>query len=380
MASADVCEVQPLKAFLSTNLNNKNKTFDDVANRIMRNLGWPAMSVELHRDQVYDAIAFAIELFTRYAGYEENYLVFDSKLYERDKGIRIDKLCTIASNKAAILANIKPRVINQTYDHTLELPDRVYVSTRDIPLKELPSTWNEPIHNLQILTAEEYDEVTTYNSALCAYFKIDADDKFTMEGEVMKDQPKYFEHAFDYDLMDYRKVAEVISYDESSNRNITSLFSFESALASQAYYQYQFTLKGFDLLSFHTLHEFLKTRDRTLALNRSFYFDPKTQYFTLMPQPRPEQGFYGILEVRIERALRDIIGEPWVFKYALAQCQVMLGTIRGRYGQVQLAGGGTFADNINLRNSGETTMKELEKELMEGTAFSAKKYPLFFVG
>jgi hypothetical protein len=382
MASTDVCEVQPLQAFLSTNLNNRNKTFNDISNRILRQLGYPSNTVELHRDQIYDSISIAIEFFTKYAGYTEEILVFDSNLYERDKGLRIDKMCTIASNKAATEANINPNLFHKTYDKAIELPKRTYIATRDIPQMELPSTYDKDIKNLEVITAEQYDEITTYNASLCSFFTKSRPTDFTFNGERIDEhgQPEEFQNAFDYDLMDYRKVCEVISYDESSNRNMTSLFSFESALASQAYYTYQFSLRGFDLLSFHTLHEFLKTRRRTLALDRSFYFDPRTQYFTLLPQPKPGTSFYGIIQCRVERPIRDIIDRMWVFKYALAQCKVILGTVRGRFGSVNLAGGGVMADSLSIRAEGIKEMEVLEKELIEGSAFSEKKPAMFFVG
>lgn len=380
MVNPDVCEVKPLESFLSTNLNNRNKTYQDIADRIMRQLGYPAISVELHRDQVFDAISIAVEFFYKYAGYTEEYLIFDSRLYERDNGIRIDKLCTLASSKASLNANANPRTFKETYDKTIQLPERTYIVKHDIDQNELPSSWDRSLKQFEILTKEQFDEITTYNPQLLEMFQISKNTDFTLNGEKLEVQPTQFENAFDYDIMDYRKVVEVVDYNESSTQSLNSMFTFESALASQTFYQYQFNQRGFDLLSFHTLHEFMKTRNRVLALNRSWYFDPRTQMFTLLPQPKPGVSFMAVLLCRIEQPLRNVIDRIWVFKYALALCKVMLGTIRGRYGQIQLAGGGTFADNINLRASGEQEMKDLETELIQGTAYSEKKLPLFFIG
>lgn len=380
MSSTEICEVKPVQAFLSTDLNNKTKTFDDVANKIMRFLGWPVVSIELHRDQVYEAIALAIEFFMRYSGYEREVLVFDSNIYERDRGLRIDKLCTIASNKAAYNAGIQPRLLNQTYNTTIEIPERVYVVTADIPGSSLPAKWKTGLKNFDIITAEDYDIITSFDQNLCEFFEISKETNKTINGEKALVQPTQFQHAFDYDLMDYRKVKEVISYNESSTRSLTSLFSFESALAAQTYFMYQFQQKGFDLLSYHTLHEFMETRRRTLALDRTFNFDPYTQYFTLSPQPRDGFNFYGVIQCYVEWPLNRVLSEPWIFKYALAQCQYILGSIRGRFGQVQLAGGGSFADNLSYKNDAMQMIEKLEKELIEGTAFSSKTGPLFFVG
>lgn len=63
MSNQDVCEIKPVKAFLSTNLNNKTKTFKDLADRIMRSLGYPIVSVELHRDMVLNLFQLLLNSF-----------------------------------------------------------------------------------------------------------------------------------------------------------------------------------------------------------------------------------------------------------------------------------------------------------------------------
>ena len=377
MSNQDVCEIKPIKAFLSTNLNNKTKTFKDLADRIMRSLGYPIVSVELHRDQVFEFISIALELFSKHVQ-DREILLFDSRVYERDRGINIGKLCTIASKAAAQEGHVRPdNLFNKTYDKQIDVLARVYVALRDVPQEELPSTWDRPIKNCEVITAEQYDEITTYNSSLCGFFKISKKQEFTIEGEKVDNVPSEYANAFDYDLMDYRRCAQVISYDESSNRSPYSLFSIQSVLASQAFYSYQFSSKGFDLLSFHALHEFLKTRRRVLALDRSFYFDPDTQYLTLLPQPKLEESFYAVVQVYLEKPLRSMIKEYWVYKYSLALAKVALGSIRGKFGSVTLTGGGQLTDGLGLRAEGQREIEELEKELMERNAFGIKENPLF---
>ena len=89
------CQITPISAFQSTNLNNKIETFNDLGDRIKRSLGWPVISVEIHQDQLFQNIQLAIEFFSKFAGYTEEFLVFDSNLYERNKGIRLDVLFTL---------------------------------------------------------------------------------------------------------------------------------------------------------------------------------------------------------------------------------------------------------------------------------------------
>jgi hypothetical protein len=73
----------------STNTNPKIVTFDSLAQRIRRQLGEPLVEVEIANEQVYDNISIAIELFTKYAGYTEEYLVFKSDLYVTGYGLDV---------------------------------------------------------------------------------------------------------------------------------------------------------------------------------------------------------------------------------------------------------------------------------------------------
>ena len=91
------CTIQPLSAFLSTNLNNKIKTYDNLGDRIKRSLGYPLVSLEIHTDQLRENIQIAVEYFTKYAGFTQEYLIFDSDMYETRKGIRLDLLYTVAN-------------------------------------------------------------------------------------------------------------------------------------------------------------------------------------------------------------------------------------------------------------------------------------------
>jgi len=79
-------------AFLSTNLNNRIKSYDMLAERIFFQLGAPLINLEVACTAAYDMIAYAIEQFTRFTPGTEELIVFDSDLYTRGKGIRLDTL------------------------------------------------------------------------------------------------------------------------------------------------------------------------------------------------------------------------------------------------------------------------------------------------
>jgi hypothetical protein len=77
-----------------TTLNPLVTSYDDLSIRIQHQLGAPLINLEISDEQVYDCITDSIEYFTKWAGYTEEYLLFDSKLYKRGVGLKVDDLFT----------------------------------------------------------------------------------------------------------------------------------------------------------------------------------------------------------------------------------------------------------------------------------------------
>jgi len=57
-------------------------------------LGAPLINLEVSDEQIYDYITDAIEYFTKWAGYTEEYLIFKSELYQKGIGLKMDDLFT----------------------------------------------------------------------------------------------------------------------------------------------------------------------------------------------------------------------------------------------------------------------------------------------
>jgi hypothetical protein len=171
---------------------------------------------------------------------------------------------------------------------------------------------------------------------------------------------------FDYDIMDYRKVIDVIDFEEGSSSGITTLFSLEQTLAQQTFYSYAMGNFGFDLLSWHTVKDWQDTREKLLAIRRDIHFDPRTQYLRFYPQPKQTSPFVGVLECYVERPLRDIIKEKWVLEYATALSKIMWGRILTHITGITLLGGGTLNGDAVL-SEGNADKERLETMLMEGS-------------
>ena len=88
-------DVKPLSSFYSTALSPRCDSYESLATRIAYAMGYPMTNVEVHPNAIFDNISIACEFFAKYAGYTEEYVVFNSDLYEPGKGVRMDKLFTI---------------------------------------------------------------------------------------------------------------------------------------------------------------------------------------------------------------------------------------------------------------------------------------------
>ena len=100
----------------------------------------------------------------------------------------------------------------------------------------------------------------------------------------------------------------------------------------------------------------------------------------MYPQLGDEQ-FYGVLACWLERPIRDVIKEQWVYEYALALCMITIGRVRGKFGDVSLLGGGSL-NYTDMINEGVKRKEELEQKLLQGASagFGDSDPAMFFVG
>lgn len=323
--------VEPVSAFYSTNLQSKIESYDRLGARICRTLGAPLINIEIHADQLNEFISIACEMFTKFAGYTQEYLVFDSRLYEAGKGLRMDVLFSLTKD-----FNFRAKFENVSNDiKALYNVGRMVVGDPSNP------------YLYQVFNQDTPNELELLNS-------------------------------YDYLIDSYRKVTDVLDFEEGSSDGVNTLFTIEQSLAQQTYFSYSLGNYGFDLISWYTLKNWLDTREKVLALRRDVRFDARTQYVQLFPEPR-NTHFYGILTCYVEKPLTDIIKEQWVYQYALALTKIAIGTVRGKYQGTQLFGGGVI--NAAILEDGKAERTELERKLYESApGFGDAAPPEFFVG
>ena len=329
----------PTSAFYSTNLNNIITGFDRLGERICRSLGAPMINLEIHKDQLNEFISMALEMFSKYAGYTREYLIFDSDLYEVNKGIRLDVLFSLSRdfNARLDIQNV-PQDIRQLYtigQMMIGNPDAPYI------------------------------------------YQIPGEDPNSLKPTLK------LLNSYDYLVRDYRKVMAVTDFEEGSSTGVNTLFTIEQSLAQQTYFSYSMGNYGFDLISWYVLKDWLKTREKMLALRRDIMFDERTQYLRIIPQPKQGSSsrFYGVISCYVERPIIDNLKEPWVLQYATALAKISIANVRGKYQNVGLFGGGSINYNY-LLEQGMREKEALEKALFTGASpgFGDSEPPMFFVG
>jgi len=340
--------VRPLSSFYSTNLNPIVRSYEKLATRIAYTLGYPQVNIEAHQNQVYENIAIALEMFTKFAGYTEELLTFNSRLYKPGQGIRMDVMFTATDQMSQI----------ETYNNpTDDEQDDLQASLYEIGVMEIDSGAN-PF----IVGGGPTDDGITSGAV--------KDDIIGTKGwDTLTDS--------------YRRVIDVFAVEEGSSSGINTLFTLEQTLAQQTYFSYALGKYGFDLISWTTMKNWLDMRRKLLSQDYYYRFDDRRQ--TLFLTPEPGQGnrrthWYGIVGAYVERPVHQLISEPWVYQYALALTKIVISRIRGKYSGTNLFGGGS-PNFSELLSEGNAEKEKLETSLYEGVpGFGDGQPPLFFVG
>ena len=386
------CDITPISAFQSTNLNSKIDNFNRLSDRVLRSLGYPFINVEIHRDTLYENISIACEMFAKFAGYTQEYLIFDSDLYIKNQGIRLDHLFSLQGSDT-LAEQVEFKNTSKDFSNYNKADESLYIATSAIPgtyfstISSVSASLEEGTFVNQIFSQDVYDVITDSTSptlsGLTSLFIPSQKQNFTVEGTTTGKRDEFM-NSFDYDTMDYRKVISVQDFEEGSSTGINTLFSIEQSLAQQTYFSYAMGNYGFDLISWYVLKDWMEMREKLLAQKRSYTFDDRTQMLRMYPQPRSGSGssqrFYGVISCYVERPIRDIIKEQWVYQYTLALTKMAVANIRGKYGNVTLFGGGSL-NASDLMTQGLSEKAELETSLYEGApGFGDAAPPMFFVG
>jgi hypothetical protein len=189
------------------------------------------------------------------------------------------------------------------------------------------------------------------------------DKLFNVSPEMYNSMSTSLSGGWDEDLDNYRRVIDVFSFAEGNNSGVNTLFTIEHTIAQQAYFGHLLGNVGYDLVTWHSLKTWLDTREKLLGMTPYLRFDPDTQILKIIPEPNQNQVYYGLIGCKIQKPIKHLVSQLWVYRYSLALSKITIGHVRGKYSGTNLFGG-QQVNAADLMRQGEKEKDELEKEIM----------------
>lgn len=120
-------------------------------------------------------------------------------------------------------------------------------------------------------------------------------------------------------------------------------------------------------VTFHMANEFLQMARRLSGSNPDFMFDRSAQRLILYPEPRfikkeaRRWKRWILLTCEVEPELSELYGNNFLKRIVLAKAKILLGTIRSKFQNVQLVGGGSI--DTSIKEEGQTELTAILEEI-----------------
>ena len=123
------------------------------------------------------------------------------------------------------------------------------------------------------------------------------------------------------------------------------------------------------LTTWEAFSQYQETVGRLFGNKINFTWDTVTKKLTIVRRPRHTETI--LLQVYMRRTdetlFTDPYSQPWLRDYALAQCKMMLGEARSKFGSLPGAQGGVTLNGADLKAEAQSTMDRLEEEIRNYT-------------
>lgn len=121
--------------------------------------------------------------------------------------------------------------------------------------------------------------------------------------------------------------------------------------------------------TYHNLHEFFELTNRMTGSNPDWQFDKTTQMLRIMPEPKgcgKNHDNYILLTCQCQPPLEELYGNEYVKRLALAQAKIILGTVRKKFSNITLLGGGQV--DVSIGDEGKEEWNNLIENIQKDEA------------
>ena len=119
------------------------------------------------------------------------------------------------------------------------------------------------------------------------------------------------------------------------------------------------------LLTFELFYEYIKTSGRMFGRDINFTFNTATKKLSIVRKPTGgEDVLLWVYKYRPDaEILADPFARPWIRKYTLAWCKMILGEAYGKFAQMPGPNGGVSLNGTELKSEAKEMLEELEQEI-----------------
>ena len=99
--------------------------------------------------------------------------------------------------------------------------------------------------------------------------------------------------------------------------------------------------------TYQCMTEFFQLSKEMMGNNPDFVYDKQTQHLRLMPEPRHGmQNQFVLITCNVEPPMEEYFGNEYCRRLILAEAKILLGTIRKKFQNISLVGGGSVDTSI----------------------------------
>lgn len=116
-------------------------------------------------------------------------------------------------------------------------------------------------------------------------------------------------------------------------------------------------------VTWHAVNEYLELVQRCTGSNPDFQYSKETGYLRLMPEPHcRKHNNWMLVTAQCIPPYEELYGNEYVRRIIRAEAKILLGTIRKKFQNVQLIGGGTIDTTIG--DEGKEELDKIKEEII----------------